>query len=558
MMSPSLRAVCWLWLCVGALSAQSFDELLGQAETKLRAKDAAGALPLLDAAMAQDGKRWDGHYVKAVALLSLGRAGEAVSAAEGAMALAPAEHKVVVERLLARARAMAAPPTTGQVTEMLREAEAAQREGMRALAAKKFAAAFAADPGQARAGLKAAALYFLLEEHGEASRLLRRLRETSDEAVRQEAVQMLEQLRAAVSTDLARRLGDAQKAVAANDLVAAATALDAVDALWAQEPEALLLRCKLAVRQQQPVAALDHLRAAVAAGFDRVDALRADPDLVVLVADEPARLWMEQAFGSKLVLALQSLTVAAAPAVVVPVETPTAPPGQLATGIGLVMVAVGPATDFVIGSPVDEVGRDADEAARPAPILKSFWLAQSEVTQRQWQAVMGSSPWTGQGNVQVGDDVAATFVSWGDAQEFCRRLTEQERVAGRLPDGCAYRLPREAEWEYACRGGAAAAFCFGNDAAQLGDYAVFQGSQSGPHAHRVKLRKPNAFGLHDLHGNVAEWCEDAEGNGMRVLRGGSWRDPAQYCRSANRLRYQPDSRYNDLGFRPALAFVDVR
>ena len=592
-MLPSRFALAALTCLAGWLPAQSFEELLGQAEARLRAGDAAAALPLLDAALAKDVGRWDGHYVKAVALLSLGRAADAVPCAEAARSRAPAEQQPVVERLLQRARSLAgAPPAVGAAATLLQEAEVAQRDGMRASAAKKFAAAFELDPTLARAGLKAASLYFLLEEHGAASRLLARLRSCDDATVRDESAQMYEQLRRSVATDLQQRIDAARSTMAAGDLPRATAALDAAEELWSGDAEVLVLRSKLAVRQQQLPAALQHLRQAVAAGFDRVDALRGDVDLMVLAGDPAARLWLEQAFGPKLLASLLPVAAPAPtaapgvgatepsnPAAVPTPNVPVAPPpggattevapssavdgrsglGQpVRTGIDLMMLPLQPTTDFQRGSPATEVGRDADEDLQPSPILQPFWLAETEVTQRQWRAVMGTSPWQGQAYVQVGDDVAATFVSWPDAQEFCRRLTEQERSAGQLPAGHAFRLPREAEWEWACRAGTRTAYSFGEDPARLGEHEVFDGRSDGQFAHRVRLRRANAWGFFDLQGNVAEWCEDLYGGSHRVTRGGSWRDPAQYCRAANRMRYPPDSRYNDLGFRPVLAIAAER
>jgi tetratricopeptide (TPR) repeat protein len=585
----SQRFACAALTCLaGWLPAQSYEDLLAQAEARLRAGDAAAALPLLESALAKDVGRWDGHYVKAVALLSLSRAAEAVPCAEAALSRAPAEQRPVVERLLQRARSLAgAPPAVGAAATLLQEAEAAQRDGMRASAAKKFAAAFELDPTLARAGLKAASLYFLLEEHGAASRLLARLRSCDDATVRDESAQMYEQLRRAVATELQRRVDAARSALAAGDLPRATAALDTADELWSGDAEVLVLRCKLAVRQQQLPAALQHLRQAAAAGFDRVDALRGDVDLIVLAGDPAARAWLEQAFGPKLLASLvpaapsapatapvspnpvgapaATAAVAPPPASAAAAVTPGAPAdgrsglGQpLRTGIGLMMLPLQPTTDFQCGSPATEVGRDADEDLHPAPILQPFWLAETEVTQRQWQAVMATAPWQGQGHVQVGDDVAATFVSWHDAQEFCRRLTEQERSSGQLPAGHAYRLPREAEWEWACRAGTRTAYSFGDDPARLGEHEVFDGRSEGQFAHRVRLRRANAWGFFDLQGNVAEWCEDLYGGSHRVTRGGTWRDPAQYCRAANRMRYPPDSRYNDLGFRPVLAIAAER
>ncbi len=176
----------------------------------------------------------------------------------------------------------------------------------------------------------------------------------------------------------------------------------------------------------------------------------------------------------------------------------------------------------------------------------------SEVTQRQWKSVMGTEPWKGHDNVKEGDDYAATFVSHEDAVEYCRKLS-----AGY---GGTYRLPTEAEWEYACRGGTRTAYSFGNSAGQLGQYAWFEDNAEEvdeEYAHRVGQKRSNGFGLYDMHGNVWEWCSDwfDNNNRFRVFRGGSWFSSSDHCRSAYRNRGTPDYRSNLLGFRVARSSV---
>jgi formylglycine-generating enzyme required for sulfatase activity len=248
---------------------------------------------------------------------------------------------------------------------------------------------------------------------------------------------------------------------------------------------------------------------------------------------------------------------------------------RIETGIGLAMIRI-EAQEFVMGSPASEaldepldwdtITSDYQQQHR-VTITKPYWLGETEVTQRQWREVMGMSPWQLQSNTIEGDDVAASCVSWHDAMKFCRNLTESERAAGRLPSGYRYILPTEAEWEMACRAGSTLAYSFGRDAKQLGQHAVFDDARSGKYAHRVKeRRKPNAWGLYDMHGNVWEWCLDAKkaysgdtvdpcvlsGSG-RVFRGGSWQDSELACRSASRVAFDPFLADSCLGFRPALA-----
>ena len=209
-----------------------------------------------------------------------------------------------------------------------------------------------------------------------------------------------------------------------------------------------------------------------------------------------------------------------------------------------------------------------DEAKVRVTLTKSFRLGKYEVTQGQWKSVMGTEPWKGLAEVQADKDCPATCVSWNEATEFCEKLTAIERKAGKLKANEEYRLPTEAEWEYACRAGTETAFSFGDDESKLGEYAWFDGNAKNvgeQYAHKVGLKKPNPWGLHDMHGNVWEWCSDwydgkliggvdpigPEEGSSRVLRGGGWGDFPGCCRSAYRYYYVPSIRYSHLGFRVA-------
>ena len=209
-------------------------------------------------------------------------------------------------------------------------------------------------------------------------------------------------------------------------------------------------------------------------------------------------------------------------------------------------------------------------------LTRGYWLGKYEVTQSEWTRVMKTEPWTGSNFVRAGADFPATCVDWGDATEFCRKLTEQERQAGRLSDGWEYTLPTEAQWERACRARSETRFSFGDDESKLVDHAWFSNNAGGVgelFAHRAGQRTANAWGLCDMHGNVWEWCRDAyttklpggrdpevkrddiPGNLYRVTRGGSWSDDAARCRSANRGWGSPTNWGNGLGFRVALSAV---
>jgi formylglycine-generating enzyme len=228
-----------------------------------------------------------------------------------------------------------------------------------------------------------------------------------------------------------------------------------------------------------------------------------------------------------------------------------------------------PPGKFLMGSPKSENGPAGADKQVPVTLTQGYWLGRFEVTQLEWQTLMHTTPWEGKDNVKEGDDYPVTFVSWNEAQQFCEKLTQIERQAGRLPAGWKYMLPTEAQWEYACRAGTTTRYSFGDKVADLGNYAWFMenaataGGAGNPH--NVGKKKANPWGLSDMHGNVWEWCRDgfvkqlpggtdpevSAGNSSRVMRGGAWSNSAGVCRSAHRDGHAPTFRDDDLGFRVA-------
>ena len=234
---------------------------------------------------------------------------------------------------------------------------------------------------------------------------------------------------------------------------------------------------------------------------------------------------------------------------------------QITNSIDMKLVLI-PAGEFLMGSPDSDTGAPNDEMPRHrVRITRPFYLGVTEVTQGQYRAVTGQSPSKFKGS----DDLPVVGVSWNDAIAFCDKLSAREK--GQL-GGARYRLPTEAEWEYACRGGSTTRYSFGDDAARLGEFAWYKGNSDGK-THPVGQKRPNAFGLFDMLGNVLEWCSDGyqgdfyarspvenpvcpfEGAASRVLRGGSWYDFPRDARSASRGRRAPGDRNDDLGFRAA-------
>jgi formylglycine-generating enzyme required for sulfatase activity len=232
---------------------------------------------------------------------------------------------------------------------------------------------------------------------------------------------------------------------------------------------------------------------------------------------------------------------------------------------------------FRMGSPPNEPDRRSDEAQVDVTLTRGFWMGKFEVTQGQWKRIVGALP--GDATVGEGDDLPVHSVNYAEAGEFCRRLTARAHASGELPEEWEFRLPTEAQWEYACRAGTTTATAFGDKlSSRQANFAgkPYNGAEAGPALGRavpVGRYAPNAWGLHDMHGNAFEWCRDwyhsrlpggddpdlssvqgtmnRDGTYSRVRRGGAWNDDGMYCRSAFRLRYEPERRSDHIGFRVA-------
>ena len=246
------------------------------------------------------------------------------------------------------------------------------------------------------------------------------------------------------------------------------------------------------------------------------------------------------------------------------------PDGGPTTPAGYVPIAAG---TFTMGSPSGETGRASDEGPQhPVTISRAFWLKSTEVTQDEWRSVMGNNP---SGFSSCGGSCPVESVSWLEAVDYLNRSSRSEGLQECYPNGdgsgflglscTGYRLPTEAEWEYAARAGTTTAYWSGtseSDLARAGWYSANSGSTTHP----VAQKAANAWGLYDVHGNVWEWVHDwygpygsgaatnptgASTGSFRVNRGGSWSYDAQYCRSADRNGNTPGDRDYYLGFRPS-------
>ena len=212
-----------------------------------------------------------------------------------------------------------------------------------------------------------------------------------------------------------------------------------------------------------------------------------------------------------------------------------------------------PAGTFTMGSPADEEGRRDNEAPHRVTLTQGYWLGAYEVTQSEWEDVMGDNPAD-----FPGANRPVEMVSWEDVQDFLAELNAGIG-AGK------FRLPTEAEWEYACRAGTTTRFHWGEDPdeTEIDDFAWYDGN-SADETHPVGGKMPNAWGLYDMNSNVFEWCQDwhdsypewpltdptgPEDGARRVLRGGAFDASPNNCRSAFRNSNDPDSRFGDYGFR---------
>jgi formylglycine-generating enzyme required for sulfatase activity len=243
---------------------------------------------------------------------------------------------------------------------------------------------------------------------------------------------------------------------------------------------------------------------------------------------------------------------------------------SLGNDVNLTMVKI-PAGKFLMGSPASEKGRNDNESPQHEVKVPEFYMAQTLVTQAQWQAIMGNNPSAFKPWFQRNDTLPVEEVSWQDAMDFCGKLSQKT--------GRKYILPSEAQWEYACRSGTTTPFAFGETitpaVVNYNGNVTYGNGPKGEWRYKttpVGSFPPNLFGLYDMHGNVREWCQDKwhgnyngapidgsawldGGSSNYVWRGGSWLSGPNDCRSAFRFKYLPGSRYDNMGFRVVVVVV---
>jgi len=273
---------------------------------------------------------------------------------------------------------------------------------------------------------------------------------------------------------------------------------------------------------------------------------------------------------------------------------------KISAGVTIRMCWIPPG-QFVMGSPADEIGRDEDaEATHDVVIPKGFWMAKTELTQQQWRAAGGLDtsgrvpesingvPWMVYFNKLChikhadfkGDNFPVERIEWAEAKRWCDELTKRQHASGDLPVALEYDLPTEAEWEYACRAGTQTSLNNGGSlesdisdtCESLAEVAWYNGN-SDYQTHAVGLKKPNPWGLHDMLGNVQEWCDDlfrcdhskksddvidSPKSAYRVFRGGGFNTIPSACRSSSNHRFDPTYFEEALGMRPVLHLLPIQ
>jgi formylglycine-generating enzyme len=267
--------------------------------------------------------------------------------------------------------------------------------------------------------------------------------------------------------------------------------------------------------------------------------------------------------------ALTVMLVSAAGLAAAPDDFPGKKPGEERTIAGIKLCWCPPGK-FTMGSPPGELQRRTSEDQVEVTLTRGFFTGKYEVTQGDWKRVAGALPGPLTAELPEGDDYPVGNVNFAEAEAFCQKLTERAHRSGELPEGWEFRLPTEAQWEYACRADTKTATAFGDKlSSKQANFKgkPYNGTETGPSlgkAARVGSYPANAWGLHDMHGNTFEWCRDWYHNRLpggidpdlhdalassRVRRGGAWSDDGWPCRSACRVPFEPERRADHIGFR---------
>lgn len=433
-------------------------------------------------------------------------------------------------------------PADGKET-VAKAAEEALNEGLNAKAARLYEQAWNAGRDNPELGLKAAEIYIgALKQPLDAGRILQQVRRVATGPAGARTATLLQQIAHPLRAQVQELVKQAQ---ASRDPAEQSRLLDQAEEAYPGYPALHQLRARLAAQGSSESAMLSALKGLARNKLATVGLVRSLPNLSRWLDMPAVKEYLTDMFGAQKV---STLARGGGPIV-------AGRPFVLDDAGNLKLVPI-PAGSFAMGS---TSGYSDERPVTQVTLTQGYWLGATEVTQAQWEEVMGSNP----SNFK-GPNLPVEQVSYDDAVEFCRKVTESEREAGKLPEGYVYTLPTEAQWEYACRAGTT-----GDFAGNLGAMAWYDGN-SGGKTHDAGARQANGWGLFDMHGNVWEWCLDWKGDypggsvkdpigavsgSYRVNRGGGWIDSPSDCGSADRFSDPPTNRAPDLGFRLALTPV---
>ena len=539
---PALAMLLLGVLVLGSPAARAEDAgpMVTQARNFLQDERYLDALASAKDAVRADPENYQAHFYVGMAHLALEQFDAAAEAADRALALAPEAGKPGVTKLVEAIKTRRSSAGAAQ------QAAAALADGMMGKAARLYEQAWNAAQDNPELGLRAADLYaHQLSQPLAAARVLRQvLRGGASDNARIRAEAGLWELTGPLHQIAVSQVAAAR---AASDPAEQQSHLQKAEEADPEYSDVYKLRAKFAAQG-------DNVEALQAAITDLARRKLATPMLLAKLPN--LARWLDipafQEFISDIIGAPQTAQLEAN--VYRGARLPDDKPLVIA-GLDLKLMPI-PDGTFAMGS---TNGDDDEKPVHTVTISTNFWLGETEVTQEQWRMVMGSNP-----SNFIASYLPVEGVSWNDCQEFCRKLTESERAAGRLPEGYAYRLPTEAEWEYACRAGTTGDYA--GDLDSMGWYDKISDKMT----HRGGSKPANAWGLYDMHGNVRERCADWSASYVggavtdpkgpasgteRVRRGGSYHGTAYYCRSAGRGSDPPDSRDYYTGFRLALSLV---
>jgi formylglycine-generating enzyme required for sulfatase activity len=525
--------------------------LLDQVKAQLQEGKTQEALQTAQQLQGKAPADYRSHYYLALAHMGLQRYPEAQAAAERALQLAPANARAAVQGLQAEIA------KRSQGGNLIAQAEQAYNEGLTAKAARLFDQAWQASPQQPELGMRAALLYLdPLNQVLDAGRVLWQVAQAHPgHPLGKTAQDRLASLQGQLDAQARQWIEQAQT----QDPSTAQATLARAQGIAPRMPELLQARARLAARGSDSAA----LQAAIK---DLVRAKQAQPRALGMLPG--MQRWLQDPAFAQFMADLLGDTLAAdVTRWADPAEIERERERELKRYAGDFVRL--PGGSFIMGSPASEPIRSSDEGPQRQVAISAFWMGRTEVTQGQWRAVMGNNP---SHFSSCGDTCPVESVSWDDIQQFLQKLNQLT--------GQNYRLPTEAEWEYAARAGCTTPFNLGgqcrnkvepSEANFDGNY-TYNGSSTGVYRKKtlpVGSFAANGFGLHDMHGNVWEWVQDchadsyagapSDGSAVnpgacssRVRRGGSWYiGLPRNLRAANRNSDSPDLRINSFGFRLA-------